>query len=63
MKFTLEVESGDAAFVQAGARHETARILREVANAVEEGYNEFTLRDINGNRVGTATLDTGRVDG
>jgi len=38
---------------------EIARILRDIADQVECGYAMAPLYDINGNRVGTAGLETG----
>lgn len=45
----------NAAFVDAGPAHELGRILTDLADHLREGRNlcDRTLRDINGNRVGT----------
>ncbi len=51
MKFTLKIESGDAAF-EDFPEGEVARILRHVADLVKAGYRSAPLLDINGNRVG-----------
>lgn len=60
MRFVLEIECDNAAFagdddelavVQA---QEVSRILRRAAEQVEEGAEYVRLKDINGNRVGTA---------
>ena len=53
-KFTLEIRCDNAAFV-GDPQAEIARILRDAANAVETQAHG-TLRDVNGNRVGTFTL-------
>ena len=56
--FTLTIETENAAFADdPGA--EVARILREAADTVETS-GDFTvyLNDINGNRVGSFTLET-----
>jgi len=54
--FTLAIETENAAFEDAGS--EVARILRKLADKVQAwpGANHFTigLRDLNGNKVGTA---------
>ena len=55
--FTLKIETGNAAFEPAGP--ELARILRKLADEVENIYaagdrgGSGTLRDFNGNTVGT----------
>lgn len=50
---TVQIETtNDAFFDDRGA--ETARILRELADKIENGADEVMLRDYNGNRVGTA---------
>lgn len=54
--FKLEFEGGDAAFCEA-PREEVARILREVATAVDSGRDGGSVRDINGNRVGEWWLE------
>ena len=57
MKFKVEIESGNAAF-ESFADKETARILRELADRIENtGDNEGVCRDINGNRVGEWSFD------
>ena len=35
---------------------ETARILRDIANKVEEGYTNRYILDINGNKIGEWSL-------
>lgn len=53
--FEVKIQTGNAAFgedrYEKGA--EIARILREVADAVESGSSYGTCIDYNGNRVGT----------
>lgn len=56
--FKLTIETDNAAFQDGEPAFEVARILREVADAMENGTNEGPVRDVNGNRVGTFTLDT-----
>lgn len=53
MAFNLHISTDGAAFDDAPA-FEIARILREVAQSIEEDGHERIgrLRDINGNRVG-----------
>lgn len=61
MKLKIEIEMNNAAFEP---RHgaEAARVMREVAEILDadselsEVGDSFTLRDFNGNRVGTAKV-------
>lgn len=52
---TLTIDTGNAAFDDGNREAEVARILREAADKIEAGYEDFTLRDYNGNKVGTVT--------
>jgi len=53
--FSISIDTGNAAFEDdAGA--EVARILRDVATALERGTRGAPLHDINGNRVGRFDL-------
>lgn len=54
MKFTVEIDCNNAAFVDHphGAGGEVARLLRVVAEAVERGTRGAPLYDENGNRCG-----------
>lgn len=51
MKLTLKLRLDNAAFDLCLAT-ETARILKEVAERIEDGRGEGKCRDINGNTVG-----------
>ena len=55
-QITITIETGNAAFEEAGTGQEVARILRKLADQIEEwpGASAFKvgLRDVNGNRVG-----------
>lgn len=51
--FTLTFKTQNAAF-DSGV--EVARILRTIAEKVDQDYSEGTVRDINGNTVGKWTL-------
>lgn len=51
MVFKVTVEIDNAAF-QPEAAPEVARILRETADRVEQGYRSEAIRDENGNTVG-----------
>jgi hypothetical protein len=54
--FKIEIDTGNAAFEDdKGA--EVARILRDVATALERGTRAAPLHDYNGNRVGRFTLE------
>ena len=52
---TLTIDTGNAAFDDGNREAEVARILREAADKIEAGYEDFTLRDYNGNKVGSVT--------
>ena len=56
-RLTITIETGNAAFEDCPAT-ELARILRDYAARLEQGAigRDFPLRDINGNRVGAATI-------
>ena len=58
--FTVTIPStNNAAFgdTPEDRAHEVARILRAAAAEVERGYGRGTLRDFNGNRVGSFAFD------
>lgn len=61
MKITIEISTDNAAFEEQGAGNEVARILTKLAGDIPDwpGTNEFTLtlRDINGNKVGTCKAE------
>ena len=62
MKLTIVIDQNNAAFVDSGVNEETARILRQLADRIEDyqsGENEqladgqiVNIRDLNGNRCG-----------
>ncbi len=56
--FKLTLEMNNAAFVDAGEAIELARILRELADRIEQdgldSGEPIRLRDVNGNTVGSA---------
>lgn len=56
MKFTLEIDCDNAAFGDTDSERgdEVARVLRDLARRVADGYLMVYLRDANGNTVGTA---------
>jgi hypothetical protein len=51
----ITIDTGNAAFDDGNREYEVARILREAADRIENGAEDFTLRDINGNKVGSVT--------
>lgn len=57
MKFTLNVESDNAALVE-GGREELARMLGDVSADITSGMASGYLRDYNGNSVGYWELET-----
>lgn len=56
--FTLRMETDNAAFGEniTDNQYEVARILRELADRLEEGEDSGWIRDVNGNKVGTFSL-------
>lgn len=54
MRFKLDIVCENAAFDPPGP--EIARLLKEAAEAVDNGASSGVLRDINGNRVGKFSL-------
>jgi len=54
-RFKVTICTDNQAFDEAPFQVELARILRQLADDLERGYDIYKpLRDINGNRVGTA---------
>lgn len=58
---TLKIEFGtdNAAFDNEGKESEIGRILREIAEDIENGSKSHSIRDINGNPVGYYELTGG----
>ena len=67
MKFTLEIDCDNAAFFDGyddeamrgdkGVREETTRILRKLADEIEDGEDDqYPALDLDGHRVGTAVF-------
>lgn len=54
--FTLKFATDNSAFEGEGGFSETVRILRKVANRIEDGDGSGNCFDINGNLVGTWNL-------
>lgn len=52
MSITIHIKTDNAAFVEFGERPEVARILREIADKIEQYHNPEVIMDINGNRCG-----------
>jgi hypothetical protein len=50
----IDINNSGEAFEE--PRQEIARILRELANSIEQGADRTTLYDINGNRCGTVQM-------
>lgn len=57
MRFTVEIDSDDEALTTYPT-HELSRILREIADRIEDGRTDGPVRDINGATVGTFALTT-----
>ena len=62
MRFSLIIESSNAAFEDNLGFPETARILREIAKQVENGNVAGIARDVNGNKVGTYDMEVDEVE-
>lgn len=54
--FKLEFRTGNAAFEDC-AEQEISRILKEIANKVEDGSTGGKVKDINGNTIGEWDLN------
>lgn len=54
--FTLQIATDNAAFEGDDRKTEIARILRDVADRLEQGKFVGRLLDVNGNHVGRAEL-------
>ena len=51
--FSLKLKTDNAANSDGNKSYEIARILRELADKIEDGQTEGNIRDINGNTTGT----------
>jgi hypothetical protein len=58
--FTLKIKTANAAF-DPYPEMEVARILREVANRLENGTDAGTISEMNGNRCGSFYLTGGKA--
>ena len=54
--FTLQFETDSAAFDDTPAT-ETARILRQIADRIQDGSFDESIRDTNGNAIGGFNLN------
>lgn len=62
-KFTMEIESENAAFDDSeGGRSEVARLLGVVLFNLKDGRNQQTLYDANGNKVGSFDFEPGEIE-
>jgi hypothetical protein len=52
---TIQINNSGSAFDE--PREEIARILRSIADTIENGGAVLTLVDINGNKCGTVAMD------
>jgi len=53
---TIKIKMTNAAFEGVNYQHEAARILKELANKIDDGRIPLVLFDVNGNSVGTVKL-------
>jgi len=59
--FKVEIDLSNSAFSGAAVYEELPRILNEMAKEISEiPLMPLTLRDVNGNKVGTAWIDAHR---
>jgi hypothetical protein len=56
--FKIEIETGNAAF-EDDRNMELARILRQIAERLENGEDAGRVLDINGNKVGSFEMEEG----
>lgn len=56
-KFTLSITCDNAAFDDVGPHLEVARILAEIADQLDHGCYRASIRDVNGNVVGSYVLE------
>lgn len=61
-KFSLVFKMDNSAFVE-DWRHEAARIMRDMANAVDNGIVSCSVLDINGNTVGKLAVTGEKIRG
>ena len=52
---SIEINNSGSAFDE--PQQEVARILRELANSIEQGVERTRLYDVNGNRCGTVSIN------
>ena len=57
MSITIHIETDNAAFDDGYERPEVARILRDIADKIEQHLNPEVIRDVNGNRCGYIDVD------
>lgn len=55
MELKLTIKTGNAAMLDA---EEVARVLKEVADEISQGYTGGGIADYNGNTVGSYTYDS-----
>lgn len=55
--FKIEIETGNAAFEDDSRNYELARILRQIAERLENGENAGRVLDYNGNKVGAFEIE------
>ncbi|PAV30236.1 hypothetical protein CIL05_07145 [Virgibacillus profundi] len=57
-KVIIKIKTENAAFEEVGVGNELARILKDMADQLEDAYNfPKTLMDLNGNKVGTVEYE------
>ena len=54
--------TGNSAFCGGNGTYEVARLLRQIADRVEIGYQDGSVVDLNGNRVGEWSLSLPDTD-
>lgn len=52
MKMSMRIDSDNAAFEEDSGAVEVARLVRQIADRIDQGEREGKLLDLNGNTVG-----------
>lgn len=60
---TIKFDTGNAAFDDGNGPAEAARILKGIAARLESGLDSGTVRDSNGNRIGTWSAEFPEPEG
>ena len=59
----IKFDTSNASFGEGNLENEIVRILGEIAEQVQEGNKCRSIRDINGNRIGTFVIESNEIKG